>query len=182
MEGNYTILHDTEELEGTTNSLAKAVGLTLTGFEYNSELSTASGIIEADGSLVLKLYYTRNTYTITIDLNDGSTPYSVYRKYEEAVDIDDPTRTGYDFDEWEIVLPEEMTVLPETMPAENISLKALWNPAEVFYTVKHYKQNLDGSYSQADFSEDLKALTGSMVFATPNEYTGFTFDGDNSIT
>ena len=130
----------------------------------------------------MKLYYTRNTYTITIDLNDGSTPYSVYRKYEEAVDIDDPTRTGYDFDEWEIVLPEEMTVLPETMPAENISLKALWNPAEVFYTVKHYKQNLDGSYSQADFSEELKALTGSMVFATPNEYTGFTFDGDNSIT
>ncbi|HPX20298.1 MAG TPA: InlB B-repeat-containing protein, partial [Bacilli bacterium] len=182
LEGNYTILHDTEELEGTTNSLAEAVGLTLTGFEYNSELSTASGIIEADGSLVLKLYYTRNTYTITIDLNDGSTPYSVYRKYEEAVDIDDPTRTGYDFDEWEIVLPEEMTVLPETMPAENISLKALWNPAEVFYTVKHYKQNLDGSYSQADFSEELKALTGSMVFATPNEYTGFTFDGDNSIT
>ncbi|HRU49345.1 MAG TPA: InlB B-repeat-containing protein, partial [Bacilli bacterium] len=182
LEGNYTILHDTEELEGTTNSLAEAVGLTLTGFEYNSELSTASGIIVADGSLVLKLYYTRNTYTITIDLNDGSTPYSVYRKYEEAVDIDDPTRTGYDFDEWEIVLPEEMTVLPETMPAENISLKALWNPAEVFYTVKHYKQNLDGSYSQADFSEELKALTGSMVFATPNEYTGFTFDGDNSIT
>ena len=182
LEGNYTILHYTEELEGTTNSLAEAVGLTLTGFEYNSELSTASGIIEADGSLVLKLYYTRNTYTITIDLNDGSTPYSVYRKYEEAVDIDDPTRKGYDFDEWEIVLPEEMTVLPETMPAEKISLKALWNPAEVFYTVKHYKQNLDGSYSQADFSEELKALTGSMVFATPNEYTGFTFDGDNSIT
>ena len=59
LEGNYTILHDTEELEGTTNRLAEAVGLTLTGFEYNSELSTASGIIEADGSLVLKLYYTK---------------------------------------------------------------------------------------------------------------------------
>ena len=49
------------------------------------------------------------------------------------------------------------------------------------YTVKHYKQNLDGSYSLTSDTETLKALTGSTVTVSPKEYDGFTFDEESVV-
>ena len=72
---------------------------------------------------MLKLYYTRLTYTITIDLNDGSDPDTINILFEETISIDEPIRTGYDFAQWEIVEPEDLTTIPTTMPAYDFTLK-----------------------------------------------------------
>jgi uncharacterized repeat protein (TIGR02543 family) len=64
----------TENRTGKTGSEATATAIAPEGFTYDPSNSknVTSGIIAADGSLVLKLYYTRNSYTLTIDFNGES--------------------------------------------------------------------------------------------------------------
>lgn len=74
MQDNDYALTETEYLTGTTGETAIATEKTYTGFTYNIDKSIASGTIEADGSLVLKLYYDRvvDTYSVSFDPNGGS--------------------------------------------------------------------------------------------------------------
>ena len=55
---------------------------------------------------------------------------------------------------------------------------AIWNykePIIVNYTVEHYKQNLDGTYSQnPDEIETLSVQEGTTVAAAPKSYEGYT--------
>ncbi|NLC97225.1 MAG: InlB B-repeat-containing protein, partial [Erysipelotrichaceae bacterium] len=57
---------ETENLTGTTGTTATASNKTYDGFTYDSTVAgtLTSGTIAGDGSLVLKLYYTRNTDTV----------------------------------------------------------------------------------------------------------------------
>lgn len=99
LDGTY-VKADTDELTGTTDTRATAVAKSYTGFTVDKtvEGTVESGIIAGDGSLVLKLYYTRNSYIISSDLRingdvanlaDGKTyPWS-HRyggKFEETID------------------------------------------------------------------------------------------------
>lgn len=99
LDGTY-VKADTDELTGTTDTRATAEAKSYTGFTVDKtvEGTVESGIIAGDGSLVLKLYYTRNSYIISSDLRinggdanlaDGKTyPWS-YRyggKFEETID------------------------------------------------------------------------------------------------
>lgn len=99
LDGTY-VKADTDELTGTTDTRATAEAKSYTGFTVDKtvEGTVQSGIIAGDGSLVLKLYYTRNSYIISSDLRinggdanlaDGKTyPWS-YRyggKFEETID------------------------------------------------------------------------------------------------
>lgn len=99
LDGTY-VKADTDELTGTTDTRATAVAKSYTGFTVDKtvEGTVESGIIAGNGSLVLKLYYTRNSYIISSDLRinggdanlaDGKTyPWS-YRyggKFEETID------------------------------------------------------------------------------------------------
>ena len=62
---------ETEELTGKTDTIATANPKTYTGFTLDRtvEGTVASGNIAGDGSLVLKLYYTRNSYDVTYALS-----------------------------------------------------------------------------------------------------------------
>ena len=78
LDGSYT-LDTTEDLKGTTDTTATATPKTdYANFTYDSTVpgTVASGNIAGDGSLVLKLFYTRNTYDYTVrhikQLPDGS--------------------------------------------------------------------------------------------------------------
>ena len=61
----------TENLMGTTDASVSIKPKTIEHFEYNSTLSNTSGDIAVDGSLELKLYYTRNSYNITAKGNNA---------------------------------------------------------------------------------------------------------------
>ena len=61
-----------------------------------------------------------NQYTITFDTAGGSEIASITQDYGTAITAPaDPTREGYTFIGWD-------REIPETMPAENITLKARW--------------------------------------------------------
>ena len=101
LDGTY-VKADTDELTGTTDTRATAVAKSYTGFTVDKtvEGTVESGIIAGDGSLVLKLYYTRNSYIISSDLRiNGGEPVKAPGKnyswsprysgeYQDVIDYD----------------------------------------------------------------------------------------------
>ena len=69
----------------------------------NNSRNVKSGNIAGDGSLVLKLYYSRNEYNISYEKN-GGTMTSTGNKYTYGKEFILPTttitKTGYTFDGW----------------------------------------------------------------------------------
>lgn len=116
-DDNYT-LEDvyTKTLEGkigetTTEEAATFTGFTACAFDQQN--------IAADGSTVVKINYNRNKYKITFDTDGGSTMEPVTLKYEQAISVQDPTKTGFTFYHWDKEIPAKM-------PAEDLSIKAQW--------------------------------------------------------
>ena len=109
-----------EKLTGTTGTTATYAPEAREGFTVADE-SVLSGTIAADGSLVLKVYYSRNKYTLTVD----GVASEVY--YGAAVSVAEPTKDHYTFAGWE---PE----LPETMPANDVTVVSKWTEDGADYT------------------------------------------------
>ncbi|MCQ2323651.1 MAG: InlB B-repeat-containing protein [Paludibacteraceae bacterium] len=63
-------------------------------------------------------------------------------------------------------------------------LYAQWTPLEVQYTVKHYKQQLDGTYllSTPDKTEVLTALAGTATTPGRSNWVGFTAPDGQKVT
>ena len=127
-EYNYS-LHETENLTGTTNTTANAEIKSFAHFTHTENpyygYSYESGNIAPDGSLVLKVYYTRDSYTVTFDGNGGVYPYygnetqKTYTvKYGGKITAPEFTRTGYTQNGWDQPLPETIS--------ENLTLSAAW--------------------------------------------------------
>ena len=68
-----------------------------------------------------------NQYTITFDVDGGSEVAPITQDYAtEIVAPAEPTKTGYTFAGWVDAETEEAAEIPETMPAEDVALKATW--------------------------------------------------------
>jgi len=171
LDGTWTLV-DTEVLHGTTNTTAVAVPKTYTGFTFDETLGKLTGNIEADGSLVLEVYYTRNSYKLTVEyvMADGTTPpeeYTAEYKYGEAYSVTSPIVIGYTADR---------LAVEGIMPAEDVTEKVVYTPNDdTVYTVKHYTENLDGTWTLVD-TEVLHGTTNTIATAVPKNYPGFTFD------
>jgi len=75
--------------------------------------------------------YKPNVYTITIRYNDYIRDDFVMKfNYGDVVKVEEPSRTGYTFNGW------TLGVVPETMPAENITIKANWTINQYTLTIK----------------------------------------------
>ena len=110
-----------DTLTGTTGSTATFVPETREGFTVDNEQSVLSGEIAADGSLVLKVFYSRNRYTLTAE----GVAYTFY--YGAAVSVADPVKAHYTFAGWD-------PTLPETMPAHDVTVAAKWTEDDADYT------------------------------------------------
>ena len=126
-----------DTLTGTTGSTATFVPETREGFTVDNEKSVLSGEIAADGSLVLKVFYSRNQYTLTAE----GVAHTFY--YGAAVSVADPVKEHYTFAGWE---PE----LPETMPAHDVTVVAKWTEDGADYTA----YNAAVATAQAKQAED----------------------------
>ena len=109
-----------EKLTGTTGSTATYAPEAREGFTVADE-SVLSGTIAAEGNLVLKVYYSRNKYTLTVD----GVASEVY--YGAAVSVAEPSKEHYTFAGWE---PE----LPDTMPANDVTVVSKWTEDGADYT------------------------------------------------
>ncbi len=184
--------------EGVTNSTATAINKTFAGFEFdaNNANNKLSGTIAGDGSLVLKLYYKRNTYTVTYAY-DGNQPTGAPElptdnntyKYGATVTVADALELeGYVFDGW---YPTNLAIqigATFTMPAGNVTLLGNFEPsAGTKWVEEHYFEDLDGNYIKDDnYTVSHTGTTGKTAEATPiAEVEGFTFaqnHADNVIS
>ena len=75
-------------------------------------------------NMTVKAQWEINQYTITFDTNGGSEIAPITQDYGTAITAPaDPTRKGYTFKGWD-------KEIPETMPAENITITARWRDTE----------------------------------------------------
>ena len=192
-EGNYTRIVS-EEKEGTTGEQVSIdTSRTFTGFTFDNdnENNVLQGEVAGNGSLVLKAYYTRNSYKLTLvaGKNVASVTGGGMHKYEEEVTIDAMLKNeagySYSFENWKSGDAEYSTSknAKVTMPANDLTLTA--NATRIAntdtkYTVEYYTEDLtEGNYTRI-VSEEKEGTTGEQVsIDTSRTFTGFTFDNDN---
>lgn len=210
----YTVEHylvNADETEATLESsltlaalageTVSAVPKTIAGhvfapdYSNNEMVTTASGIVESDGSLVLKLYYLPESDKITYKANSGigedvvRTEGLVIGKTVLVENGDDLfTRPGYRFNGWNTLpdgkgtryaVGQEYTLTP----GDDV-LYAQWvQRTDTIYTVYHYLVASDGlSCTLADIGtaelgkEVLTGKTDTFVTAQQKSITGYTYN------
>ena len=115
------------------------------------------------GNITVKAQWEINQYTITFDTNGGSEIAPITQDYgTEITAPDNPTRKGYTFKGWD-------KEIPETMPAENITVKAQWEINQ--YTITF---DTNGGSEIAPITQDY----GTEITAPDNPTRkGYTFKG-----
>ena len=148
-KASYTIEYYGKDLNASTYSLIDTsikyanAGTSVTanvkdivGYSYESANgnNVINGTVNSDNSLVLKVYYSRNTYSISYELNGGtkadSSLYPSTYVYGESKTLDKPTKGGYDFYGWysDAELNTKVESIKDTTNG-NITLYAKWIPA-----------------------------------------------------
>ena len=115
------------------------------------------------GNITVKAQWEINQYTITFDTNGGSEIAPITQDYgTEITAPDNPTRKGYTFKGWD-------KKIPETMPAENITVKAQWEINQ--YTIAF---DTNGGSEIVPITQDY----GTEITAPDNPTRkGYTFKG-----
>ena len=157
VNGNYGAA-ETKTLYGTTDAEVTADTTAAEGFTFDeSAANVVSGTVAADGSLVLKVYFARNQYKLTVDGAESE----VY--YGAALDIATPAaREGYTFIGWNVDVPA-------TMPASDLTLVSQWSENDADYTAYNAavaaaqaKQAEDG-YDKTYTAESRAALDAALA-------------------
>ena len=114
-------------------------------------------------NITVKAQWEINQYTITFDTNGGSEIAPITQDYGTEITAPaDPTRKGYTFKGWD-------KEIPETMPAENITVKAQWEINQ--YTITF---DTNGGSEIAPITQDY----GTKITAPANPTRkGYTFKG-----
>ena len=114
-------------------------------------------------NITVKAQWEINQYTIAFDTNGGSEITPITQDYgTEITAPDNPTRKGYTFKGWD-------KEIPETMPAENITVKAQWEINQ--YTITF---DTNGGSEIAPITQDY----GTEITAPDNPTRkGYTFKG-----
>lgn len=155
LEGAYLAVPDEKDnLRGETGAWTAAAAKSYDGF---TPMGFAQEMIKADGSTVVKIFYTRNSYLLTYkdSLSAGVYASQTY-KYRAAVTaIAAPTKTGYTFTGWS-------PAVPATMPAEALTVYAQWRKTTPD-TVVFDPNNINGKTLAA---KSLTVYSGSAPWET----------------
>lgn len=159
-DNNYT-LDKTEEVGGFTESeVGDGLAETYPGFAallYNTKAKVA-----ADGSTVVEIYYDRNYYMMSFNLDGGYGVEPIYARYGASVKVENPTKPGYTFNGWE-------PTVPETVPAENTTHKAKWQAEKTAkVTVVVWGEDADDENYSYIKSVETTAPVGSTLTAIPS--------------
>ena len=165
IHNDETSLYDTKSLNAKTDTTVNAEIITIEGYTYDSSnsLNVISGKVASDNSLVLKVYYNANEYTVIVDPScEGDKCNQIEEPHEYGDEFELPklsnsyTLTYDEADE----IGEGLD--PETVPATLIgyckSMETCENPipAGTKVTVKE-----DVTYYAVWSEEDVTLKTGS---------------------
>ena len=136
--------------------------LTREGYTFKGWDKEIPETMPAD-NITVKAQWEINQYTITFDTNGGSEIAPITQDYgTEITAPDNPTRKGYTFKGWD-------KKIPETMPAENITVKAQWEINQ--YTIAF---DTNGGSEIVPITQDY----GTEITAPDNPTRkGYTFKG-----
>lgn len=160
-DNNYT-LDKTEHVDGFTESevgdgLAKKTYPGFAALLYNTKAKVA-----ADGSTVVEIYYDRNYYMMSFNLDGGYGVEPIYARYGASVKVENPTKPGYTFNGWE-------PTVPTTVPAENTTYKAKWQAEKTAkVTVVVWGEDADDENYSYIKSVETTAPVGSTLTAIPS--------------
>ena len=101
LNGDYVKVKE-DEKDGTTGATVNMSTVAREGFTYEESLSTPNGTIAPDGSTVLKVYYSRNKYTLSVVSGTGieSTEGAENYYYGATVTINAEVKEGYTWSKW----------------------------------------------------------------------------------
>ena len=165
-DDNYSIVAaDTLTPSGTVGDTATAEIKEYEGFTYNESRSNSSDIIAEDGTLVLKLYYDRNEYTVTYEY-EGTVPAGAPEvpgeqtyKYGETVELAKmPDVTDYRFSGWD---------------SEDVALSG------GSFTMPDHAVVIKGSFSQLNSYTVTYDLNGGTTTSSQTVFPGLTY-GDKT--
>ena len=119
LEGAYPYVpNEKDNLRGETGAWTAAAAKSYDGF---TPMGFAQEMIKADGSTVVKIFYTRNSYLLTYkdSLSAGVYASQTYKYGAAVTAIAPPTKTGYTFTGWSPAVPAKM-------PPEALTVYAQW--------------------------------------------------------
>lgn len=173
LEGDGYTEFRTIQGPGTIGATITADPLTLTGFNYNSGKSTASGTLTAEG-LVLNLYYDRIEYTYTVRYLEYDTDKVLHNKKTSDVKY----RYGKVVTENAIDIPGYSLVGEETkvLTIRDKNNVITFSYAEKQVSVKYVPVPADKGVLSIG-SETVGAKTGTPNGSTPTANSGYRFVG-----
>ncbi len=147
--------------------------------------------------ITLKATWTPDTYDANFDANGGYfvddngdpvvdengdkvTTDKVPTVFDEPIELpNDPEKEGYEFGGW----VDENGNPADKMDEEGKDFTAVWNPANVKYTIEYYYMTVEKTYPETpDNIDDTNvALTESTASVIPEEVENFTVDTEKSV-
>ena len=194
LDDNYELYSTTTE-QGLTNA---PVGgnreIDMDGFTalyYDKDVRIA-----ADGSTEIEIYYDRNYYLVTFDLDGGYGTEPVYARYGTTASVNRPTKPGYVFDGWELTecggeTPSEaqkteydLNKNSITLPPMNLKYRAKWETTNTSYTVVYWAENADDDNYSYLGSKSVDAKSATRVSGQDDfnwtEKQHFTYNADKT--
>ena len=183
------ILSETKEVTydqkyGSLKEVSKE-GYTFDGW-YTSKTDgvkiTEDSVVDILSNTTLYARYNINTYTLTVNTNNGVDNKVYNLKYKETKQIDNPEKTGYTFVNWSVVgVSSSISGNIFTMGSEDAVIIANYNPnvytitldnkgADESGTTSIYEKYNDGIYSSIDCQNKITNIT------VPSKI-GYTFKG-----
>ena len=155
LEGAYPdVPKEKDNLRGETGAWTAAAAKSYDGF---TPIEFEQKRIKADGSTVVEIFYTRNSYLLTYkdSLSAGVYASQTYKYGAAVTAIAAPTKTGYTFTGWS-------PAVPATMPAEARTVYAQWRKTTPD-TVVFDPNNINGKTLAA---KSLTVYSGSAPWET----------------
>ena len=158
---------------GTEVTIGAAQSKSYAGFTFDaSKTDDSKGTIPGDGTLVLKLYYSRNSYAVTFESGTGDTVETQNIAYEGKVTKpSELTKAGYQFTGWYLTGdPSRLWNFDNDVVTGTTELRAGWSALT-------YNVTLDGQ-SGAGGHENVQATYDSeMPEITLPARAGYQFAG-----
>ena len=199
----YHVQHWFEKLDGDfglryIDTFNTAAGLSVTtegkdkqqvdGFTLDTSIdgTVTEGITDIQNVLSLKLYYTRNTHSVTyqyegsVPADAPAVPGEAAHKYQAKVAVkENPNVTGYVFSGWKATTEDGTTVDITSgkfaMPNANVVLKGSFTATEQTYRVKYLDEATSKEIHKmsdpknAHFGDEIKGYTEKI------DISGYTF-------
>lgn len=197
----YKVEHYLQNADGSYNSIAapietfrngaadqiKTISPTnFEGYTYGAtdvsgtELSSA---IAPNGSTIYRLYYERNHYSLTVDMDNGSPVIVRELVWGAENELDEPSKQGYAFAGWTKVSGngENISGNAVTLGKSDLMVKALWATTKNVYTIEFYYEDANGDFilSETRLYDDCVTDETKRIIAPAEDY--YIFDSANPL-